>query len=305
MIIKKLWYSVGALFHDILGIEDYWHLKTPSNNVSKQDTGIRYYLDFSKKGFYPFILKDDIPIVTIDSTPTIFPITVFNYGLGLIDLYGNGEAVSTKLKAVLDWTILMQTKDGFWLAQHESKYWGLKKGWKSAMAQGLAISFLYRCWKINIISRTDLDKVMDISLRAMYSSSLTNKTIDGIVLQEYSGTNSNILNGFIFAIFGLHDYGKYTGNYEYYNASISTLMNILPKYCYRDWTYYSGDKMIASNFYHNLHIEQLKALYELDPNSTFKYYIKLWERGLKKRLYYVISKSFQKLFSFSSINTLD
>lgn len=305
MILKKIKYALKGFIRDFRGKEDYWHIRTQARNGLKDENQLEYFLDFSKKAEYPFKYQDRIPIVFIDSKPTIFPITVFNYGLGLIDAHLAGKDMLVKIKSIYEWTVRAQTKDGFWLSQHESEYWGLKSGWKSAMAQGLAISFLYRCYKMGVTNRQNLDSTITNAISAMFSSDLINITEDGIILQEYQGTNSNILNGFIFAMYGLYDYGRYSDDYNYYENALSTLLKILPQYCFHRWTYYSTGGILASNFYHYLHIEQLKALNELSPNDTLTYYSSLWEKGLKKQKYYVLLKSFQKIYTFKSVNTLD
>ena len=97
----------------------------------------------------------------------------------------------------------------------------------------------------------------------------------GLILEEYpEGHQPNaILNGWIFALFGLYDFmllsdapdGEITSSWR---ASLDTLVELSHRYDRGYWSNYDLRGHIASPFYHDLHIAQLKALeLVVDPAS--------------------------------------
>ena len=303
----KLQYGFNALKREVLGWEDYWHLRTPAvKHDIKNPRNLSYYLDFSKKGNYPFTFINGIPVVKIDSRDTIFPITIFNYGLGLCDsLLNDNKVIKEKLDLILAWAINNQDRDGYWRANHESRFWKLQSGWTSAMTQGLGISFLIRCHRMQIgDDKAILHKILKAK-EAMFSSQLVNMTSSGPLLQEFEGSNADILNGFIFAIFGLYDYSLHTGDYKDFYRSIKVLKETLGDYNFFSWSYYSRTKFISSVYYHQLHIDQMLALYYITNDEIFMKYHKKWKAGLVFKYFFIIFKTMQKVFHYNSIATLD
>ena len=133
-----------------------------------------------------------------------------------------------------------------------------------------------------------------------------------IIFQEYvSKYNLSVLNGWIFSIFGLYDFTlinndkKYT---EILNTSINSLTKLLKKYDRRIWSNYDLKGTIASPSYHDLHIMQLKLLYDLFEKKEFKYYADKWERYQNNKtlkFIAIIIKFKQKIFKnkYYDINT--
>jgi hypothetical protein len=87
---------------------------------------------------------------------------------------------------------------------------------------------------------------------------------EGFILEEAPMTiPSAILNGWIYALFGLYDLDlveKVVAVEGSLRHSMHALAAYLPRYNAGFWSYYDSLKRISSPYYHQLHIVQLKAL---------------------------------------------
>lgn len=302
-IISKLKYGIKRLWEDFNGIEDYWHPHMQARDNTKKE--YEYYIDISIKGNYPYEKRNGIPFVIMNNTPVEFSITIFNYGLGLIDL--NDPKNNQDIKLILDWAISNQSENGGWLNNFDWNFFNLKKGWGSAMGQGLGISFIYRCYILGLLEK---EKALFIIKKAktymLETPALVHINKDIEILQEFENTNKDVLNGYIFAIWGLLDYGHLTNDYTLYNKYVNNLKHIISEYsCYNYWSYYSLKKDFSSIFYHKLHIEQLKSIKHQLNDNYFETIIHDWQLGLRYRLFFITLKAIQKFFNFKSLTTLD
>ena len=119
---------------------------------------------------------------------------------------------------------------------------------------------------------------------------------------------THILNGFIWALWGIYDYYLSTQSdqaKDIYERSLNTLRKNLPLYDNGFWSIYeqSGTKikMIASPFYHSLHIVQLGILYRLTGEDDFLHYSRLWQRYKDNFIYRsraLLHKIFFKIFYY-------
>jgi hypothetical protein len=100
---------------------------------------------------------------------------------------------------------------------------------------------------------------------------------------------SCILDGFIFSLFGVYDFWLASGEaamQQMWEAGLSTLENVLPRYDLGFWS--RGDlfrerpKMVASRFYHRLHVFQLQALHAMTGREIFRQYAQRW-KGYEER----------------------
>jgi hypothetical protein len=110
-----------------------------------------------------------------------------------------------------------------------------------------------------------------------------------------------ILNGWIFAIWGLFDYCKIVEEEPVKNVlhrTLDSLKKKLPAFDTGYWSLYAEGKMIASPFYHKLHIAQLEVMSDLFGNDVYKNYAGLWIRYQKsfvKTRMAFFKKVFQKV----------
>jgi len=136
----------------------------------------------------------------------------------------------------------------------------------SAMAQGEAMSMFARAFSVTG------DEAYLEGARAALAPMLTPidkggaswLASEGLILEEipYEVPNT-ILNGWIFALFGLYDLTLVDDSRdarEALEASMSALMAYLRVYDAEFWSFYDTSGTLASPFYHRLHIAQLEAL---------------------------------------------
>jgi hypothetical protein len=113
------------------------------------------------------------------------------------------------------------------------------------------------------------------------------------------------LNGFIWATWGVYDYFLVSGDptaSALFQQAVQTLKKNLPSYDLGYWSLYeqSGTrlKMLASPFYHQLHITQLRILHRLTGEEEFARVADCWEdygRSRAKRTRALVYKSAFKL----------
>ena len=89
----------------------------------------------------------------------------------------------------------------------------------------------------------------------------------------------------------MYDYFLATGSREAVNlfaAAVETLCKNLDRYDLGFWSLYeqSGTRlpMIASPFYHRLHITQLRVMHHITSEATFAHYADRWESYLRSAL---------------------
>lgn len=238
-----------------------------------------YYNDLTEK-----ITKDDpnilVPKYHVDTGEEIFfTIGIFQYGLAAYDLYlKTGEQrYLDKLLACADWTVENQPEDGGWVTfAHECPEQPY-----SSMAQGEGISMLIRA---HIVTKEDkyLDaarKAKDFMLKPLAEGGTTDYQGTDVYLYEYT-FRPLVLNGWIFSLWGLYDYFKYTSDEQtgaVLAATLETLKKKLPEFDIGYWSMYEDGKRICSPFYHDLHIAQLDVMHDLFGDEIYKEYAQKWD----------------------------
>jgi len=114
---------------------------------------------------------------------------------------------------------------------------------------------------------------------------------DDLWIEEYIvAPPTHILNGFIWAIWGVYDYFLTTHDpkaSKLFENTVKTLAKNLNKYDLGFWSLYeqSGTRlpMVASPFYHRLHIVQLRVMQRLTGEAIFGQYADRWEAYAKDR----------------------
>lgn len=261
-----------------------------------------YYNDLTEK-----VLKGDnlesveLPRHKIENgEEIIFPIAVFQYGLGAYDLYllEKKQLYLDKFKLMADWALVNQEKNGAW----NSFFFILPENPYSAMAQGEGASLLIRAYK-EFGQHEYLDaakKAIDFMLIPIDKGGTTLYEDEEVMFQEYT-SKPTVLNGWIFAIFGLFDYLKISSDEEKsetFNKTIRSIAMHLHDFDNGYWSMYDNDRIITSPFYHDLHIVMLRVLYDLFGVAEFNLYSEKWSRYRSqwfnaKRAFAV--KAFQKL----------
>jgi hypothetical protein len=238
-----------------------------------------------------------------------------------IETRGKGQAVKSKehleiARIQADWLVNNLEENNFGIRVWKHKFrWHYKEyleaGWYSAHSQGTGISLLGR-----IYQATGDKRYLETAKKAFLSLNLPAEKggvqfIDenkNIWLEEYLIKNpTHILNGFLWALWGVWDFllliryaleqktlsrveglQKEELALKLWNDCVITLKKNLPRYDADFWSLYDLSeqtlKMLASPFYHKLHIVQLKIMYILTREPIFDFYVKKFEEYQKSWL---------------------
>lgn len=129
--------------------------------------------------------------------------------------------------------------------------------------------------------------------------------VDGVDywLEEMLNPAKHIINGFMWAVMGVFDYWLLTEREdikEWFDRFTDTIARNLHLFDTGFWSLYelSGTKipMIASHFYHKLHIVQLKILYNMTGDEIFLYYANKWTAYRANTLYRFTATIIKGLF---------
>jgi heparosan-N-sulfate-glucuronate 5-epimerase len=175
----------------------------------------------------------------------------------------------------------------FWPFPADLPKYSMRAPWYSAMAQGQIASVLVRAQSLLG------DRYGDLALRAVEPLvgpdryGLVAHTGDGPVLEEGAPCRppSHILNGWVFALWGLWDVAAGLGDERarrLYEDSLECLIRTLPAYDVGWWTRYSlfphPTTDLAKPFYHRLHIVQAQVLARMTHRKEFSEAAERWSR---------------------------
>ena len=174
----------------------------------------------------------------------------------------------------------------------------LRAGWYSALAQGQGLSLLCRAQRA-----TGDDRYLDAAHAAF--GAMTVPTVEGGVLirdgadgawleEAVVDPPTHILNGFLWATWGVRDYGvaghaHTRAAWALLDACRRTLARNLPTFDCGFWSLYeqSGTHlpMLASPFYHGLHVNQLAITARLLDEPELASWSERWN-GYARRAWY-------------------
>lgn len=262
-----------------------------------------YYMSFEGKSNYkgPFD-QDGIPILDYRGNigKQYNPITISQYGLACINKYYKSKDEQWLKETIMqaDWLVknLEENEKGIPVWNHYFD-WNyreiLKAPWYSGLAQGNGISLLCR-----IAKETGDEKYYEAAEKAYIS--LT-KTIDegGVIYIDDKGDPwieevivippTHILNGFLWALWGVWDYYLLTENPKVeadFKRFVQTLEKNIHRYDTGYWSLYELSglrlRMVASPFYHALHCVQLRITADMTGKDIFLDFARKWEEYSKK-----------------------
>lgn len=281
-----------------------WHVNQDIGKCFSKNEIRGYYNNMTEKVTkMPELLEtDEMPKLTLEGAKfTYFPVAIFQYGLGCYDLYlqTQDDRYIRKFMQCVEWTMDHQDEKGRW--NNFSHY--CPETPYGSMAQGEAASLLVRAY-VYTKDQKYLDaaeKGLAYMLLPLEDGGATKYDGEDAYLMEYT-FKGMVLNGSIFSWWGLYDYVLATGEKGVYSLamerSLKTLIKVLPQYKCSYWSMYSEDGLIASPFYHNLHVAQMQAMYQLTGEVVFDKYAKRWERQQKNPLCIgmaFVKKSIQKI----------
>ncbi|HBC83889.1 MAG TPA: thioredoxin [Clostridiales bacterium] len=307
--LLKRWYNM------LLGKSSF-HVEQGKGKCYSLNELRGYYNDLTNKVTDKTVLdKNGIPInTTITGLETYFPISIFQYGLGLYDLYiiDSDDKYREDFMKIANWAVENIDSDGMWDCM--SKLNDTAHCTQSSMCQSEGVSVLLRAYK-----ETNDRKYYDVATKAI--NFMIKDVKDGgtcfyennkPIFQEYvSKYNLTVLNGWIFSVFGLFDYTLINDSEKYKTILKQTIMAMIEKLNLYDrgfWSDYDLKGTIASPAYHDLHIKQLVLLYEMFGNQEFKKYADKWQNYQnlrRKKILSMFIKLKQKFFKskYYDINT--
>jgi len=276
----------------------FWHDQPSVNENFTVDELGEYYMPFLEKADYAGTF-DDKGIPMLDYHGKIGrqynPIAIAQWGLGNYNQFCRTKSRERQSKFLLasDWLCqhLEQNADGILVWNHHFDWeyrTPLRAPWYSALAQGQGISLLVRAYR----------ETNDIGyLRAaeqVFASFQKDTNAGGVAFTDQSNNlwfeeyivtpPTHILNGFIWATWGIYDFFLATRNpfaQELLAGAVKTLRENLEDYDLDFWSLYeqSGTSlpMVASPFYHRLHIVQLRVMHKITGESMFASYADRWE----------------------------
>ncbi len=300
----------------------FWHGTPEINPVPDLEYPKPYYMKFHYKANYDGHFDEQgIPMLDYHGNIGLQynPIAIAQYGLGNYNLYLDNNDIENlnKFYAVADWlteSLKPNQKDVYvWNHYFDFEYRDvLKSPWYSGLAQGLGLSVLARAYQ-----ESNKREYLEAHSKAWVS--MTKKIDEGGVIdidkdgnywiEEYIvNPPTHILNGFIWALWGIYDTWKLLDNSDaekLFHQSSKTIENNLSKYDAGYWSLYeqSGTMMpmLSSPFYHQLHIVQLKILTILTSNSVFEKTAQKWKtykRSRFKRTRAYLGKVLFKVFYY-------
>jgi hypothetical protein len=309
----------GAYFTKRKSQLSFWHNEPKVNENFTFDRVGEYYMPFIEKALYegPFD-ENNIPVLDYHGKigKQYNPIAIAQYGLGNFNLYKRTGEKRYRITFfnIADWLVqhLEQNEHGLWIWNHyfDFEYQSLLKApWCSALAQGQGISVLIRAYL------ESGDEKYKIAAQKAFES--FNRDIDngGVMVIDAGGDlwfeeyivnpPTHILNGFIWALWGIYDYHlcfKDKVSLQKYDEALKTIKNNLHRYDTGFWSLYDLSqnkiKNIASPFYHKLHIVQLLVLYKITGEKVFKEFANKWGEYFKNPSYRKFALLNKGLFKF-------
>lgn len=250
--------------------------------------------------------KNGIPVNVTSSGATVYSlVTIMQYALGCYDLYylsGNEEYCDKFLK-LADFILSQQEDNGKWDARASI---GSSKGNSSCMAQGQGCSILLRAYGITECSQyiRAAEKAITFMLVPSCQGGTAVYAGEDVSFEKYPPQEdavSSVLNGWIFALFGLYDYILFTNSDEHrqvWEKSCKTLDTKLPLYDRKYWSDYDLTGTISSPAYHSVHIFLLTVLADLSESEVMSAYANRFEGYAKSpmnRVRAIIKKLVQKI----------
>ncbi len=247
----------------------YWHAPQSLGSQFESHKLAGYFNDMKAKTEWQGPRSEQgFPLVDAHGELILFPTTLFQKALGhwdqMLSREHQREHHENEFLKLALWALKTQDAHGGWTI------WPLLHmsfpSLYSAMTQGEGISVLVRAYSLSCDVRflRAAEEAVRPMLIEVSEGGVARKVPEGVILEEFPRLQTDgVLNGWIFALFGLRDLLMVTDHPDarmMLKESISTLVKLLPKYEMSYWSYYDLTGKVASPFYHQLHIAQLSAL---------------------------------------------
>lgn len=300
----------------------FWHEVPEVNARAPVDQLGEYYMRFAAKADYPGPYDPEgIPLLDYHGRigRQYNPIAIAQYGLGNCNLFRQTRDALRRQRflRVADWLVanLERNPRGEWVWNHYFDWeyrTPLRAPWYSALAQGQGISVLVRAFAETGTAayREAADRALHTFLVRVDDGGVTYVDPQGYAWFEETIVTppTHILNGFMWAAWGVYDYALLTraeAATRLFVEAVRTLRAHLPRFDTGFWSLYEQSgmrmKMLASPFYHHLHVVQLRVMHRLTGEPVFAEFADRWERYRRdpvRRTWALLYKSAFKLLYY-------
>jgi heparosan-N-sulfate-glucuronate 5-epimerase len=282
----------------------FWHDQPQENCSASVDQLGEYYMPFLEKAGYAGAHDaGGIPLLDYHGKIGLQynPIAIAQWGLGNFNLHlkSNNAEHKRKALAAANWLVKHLEPNAYgvpvWNHLFDWEYrTPLRAPWYSGLAQGQGISLLVR-----VAQATGNSEYLDAAARAFIGFSKSTQE-GGVVFTDEFGDiwfeeyivspPTHILNGFIWAAWGVYDFFLATKDkaaQDLFDRAVETLRKNLERYDLGFWSLYELSDtllpMVASPFYHQLHVTQLRLMYRLSGDEVFGRYADRWAAYARSR----------------------
>ncbi|MEW5724502.1 MAG: D-glucuronyl C5-epimerase family protein [Thermodesulfobacteriota bacterium] len=288
----------------------FWHTDLWANRLEARDLRAlrRYPMNFTSKTAYNGP-RDEDGVIMLDYQADLGlqynPNAVAQFALGHYDLYLDAEEAGDEAgmqagaaaflgqaawflrrgRRVAGGVVLWEYDFPFEMRER------LERPWRSALAQGQALSVLLRAHRL-----TGREEYLERAREGFNAFRYDYREHEGgvicrqdgdVFLEEVMlGRPNHILNGWVWALWGVWEHALYTGD-EYarglFQASEATLARRLGRYDLGFWTRYDdnescgGPTMPASAYYQRLHVVQMEGLHALTGREVYDDTRRRWQ----------------------------
>ncbi len=326
--IAARWHYYRRIFRAYLGAGrshlTFWHEEPEINPRATTDHLGEYYMLFREKANYAGHY-DTAGIPMLDYHGAIGlqynPIAIAQCGLANYNRFcaTNDEDRWRKTLQSADWLTanLEQNSHGLWVWNHHFDWEyrdTLKSPWYSGLAQAQGVSLLLRAHAHSKIKDEKYQRAADKAFVALSRSIAEGGVLfadeeKNLWIEEYIvNPPTHILNGFMWALWGVFDFWLARADAQakvIFDRGVETLLHNLARYDTGYWSLYEQSgarlKMLASPFYHRLHIVQLRVMSNLTGDARFTVVAERWEsyaRHRSNRTRALVEKSVFKLLHY-------
>lgn len=233
--------------------------------------------------------------------PYYYIVTIGHYGLECFSKYRyfNDRAFLDKARRVADWLCDNQLEDGGWDVSYDHDWFprrvaALQAPWRSAMGQGLAMSFLARMYmelgslRYLEAARLGIGPYLEFPENGGVQADLFGR----VWFEEYpTSPSSFVLNGYMYSLLGLYDAAVLLSDgrcKEYFDNGVQSLESSLCFYDLGYGTSYDLTHLSASGEppnvarwqYHWIHVQLLSTM-NLISDFDFGPVVDRWDAYLR------------------------
>jgi hypothetical protein len=241
------------------------------------------------------------------------PITIAQYGLYKLQGFArNHDEESLQIiRKIACWLVdnfqSWRGDTGAWVYDFDLDFYGPKAPWISGMAQGQGMSLLLRVYQILPDDRflEVTQQAYQVFLKPIPEGGVASYFPDGSLIFEEFPTDppSHVLNGNIFALLGIYDFGEFwndQGAKELFRAAAKGLKKNLFRYDTGYWNLYDlhPTHRLASPMYIKVHVQLLTILAKVTGDTYFREIATTWQNYLNSplcRFRWLMGKSIEKI----------